>query len=178
MLLCTLFALGFGYKACFSISRLFSQKLKGKVSKPKVTAALAVIFNIPASPPHPFISLFILQFIPPLPLCRWAWGQSRDFEVALLREERESLWLISCPYPNSSSLHQLAGSEEETELASPPTTNCCMLQIPFTRCYLSVLEASDNLTCPDTKLQIRGVAPLSVMQGNVKCSRQSPSVCG
>lgn len=136
------------FKTCFSIPGLFSPKLKGKVSKPKVTAMLAVIFNIPASPPNPFISLFTLQFIPPLPLCRRARGRSRDFEAALLQEERESLRLISCPYPNSSSssLHQLVGSEEETEPALPPTTNCCTLQIPFTLNCLSELAASDNLT--------------------------------
>lgn len=157
----TLFALGFGSKVLLHVRTLLS-KLKGEVSKPKATAALAVILNILATP-QPFISLFILQFIPPLPLCRRARGQSRDFEVALPREERESLWLISCSYPSSrsSSLHQFAGSEEEPEPVSPPRTSCCMLQIPFTLCYTPELAASDKLTRTDTKLQIRRMLPHS-----------------
>lgn len=140
---------------CFSISQIFSQKTQGQSQQTKSNCYASCNFlTFRPAPPHPFISLFILQFIPPLPLCRWARGQSRDFEVAPLQEERESLWLISCPYPNSSSssLHQLVGSEEETEPALPPTTNCCMLQIPFTPYYLSELAAGDNLTRPDTKL--------------------------
>lgn len=149
-----LYCLSVSFKACFSISRICSQKTQGQSQQTKSNCYASWNFlTFRPPPPPPFISLFILQFIPPLPLCRWARGQSRDFEVAPLQEERESLWLISCPYPNSSSsLHQLVGSEEETEPALPPTTNCCMLQIPFTPYCLSELAAGDNLTRPDTKL--------------------------
>lgn len=49
-----------------------------------------------------------------------------------------------------------------------------MLQIPFTLCYVPELAASDNLTRTDSKLQIRGVAPLSKVQGKVKCGTMNP----
>lgn len=74
----------------------------------------------------------------------WLWS------CAASGGERESLWLISCPYPNSSSSHQLAGSEEENRAGI--NSNYQLLHVKDT--LIPLLTASNNNTHPKTELQI------------------------
>lgn len=145
---------------------------KDTVGRPKVTqtsiklvqhwkdicfkASFQCSFRLLSQATHTHAHSYIPSYLPPsctpsllfLPFLLWAWGEQSDFEVALLQEERESLPLISCPYPSSSSRscshHQLFGSKggggarrqaggqagRDAIDGSHPTSACCRYPPP------------------------------------------------